>query len=195
MSSIKYFTLVVSLFLTNSIISQNIEVKNEVFEVHYSQDLEQPLKLKYVVSCTNGRFSRSGLDFYKEKDITTSDNDDYRNNEWDKGHMAPAAAFSCSEETLKQTFSYLNCALQHETLNRGPWKELEGLERDLSFLYGDIIVEIEVIFSDNSERLPTGATVPDGFKKTIKVKDDTFTFYFDNKNVKGIDWSEFLIKN
>jgi DNA/RNA endonuclease G (NUC1) len=195
MISIKYFTLVVSLFLTNSIISQNVDVKNEVFEVHYSQDLEQPLKLKYVVSCTNGQFSRSGLDFYKENDIITSDNDDYRNNEWDKGHMAPAAAFSCSEETLKQTFSYLNCALQHETLNRGPWKELEGLERDLSFLYGDIIVEIEVIFSDNSERLPTGATVPDGFKKTIKVKDDTFTFYFDNKNVKGIDWSEFLIKN
>ena len=54
-------------------------------------------------------------------------NDDYVNNVWDKGHLAPAAAFNCDRETIKKTFSYLNCALQHEGLNRGPWKELERL--------------------------------------------------------------------
>jgi len=187
------FTFLLTIFCQN-VYSQNITIKNEVFEVLYSQDYEQPLNVKYSVTCTDGRFSRSGLDFFKEEGIKTSDDDDYKNNIWDKGHMAPAAAFSCDEKTLKQTFSYLNCSLQHETLNRGPWKSLERLERDLAVLYGKVDVEIIVLFDSDSEVLSSGARIPTGFKKIIKVKDDTFEFYFDNKNVKGIGWSKFMIE-
>ena len=195
MNNLKLVLLIPSVFTFLTVFSQTVEIKNDVFEVSYSEQLEQPLKVNYLVKCTNGKFSRSGLDFVKDKNVHTSDNDDYRNNVWDKGHMAPAAAFSCDEGTLRQTFSYLNCSLQHESLNRGPWKSLEGLERDLAFLYGEVEVTIEVIFSEDSERLDTGATVPDAFRKTIKVNNDSFSFYFENKNVKGIDWTEFFINN
>ena len=65
----------------------------------------------------------------------------------------------------------------------------------MAFLYGEVEVTIEVIFSEDSERLDTGATVPDAFRKTIKVNNDSFSFYFENKNVKGIDWTEFFINN
>jgi endonuclease G len=195
MNNLKLILLIPTLLSFLTSYSQIIEIKNDVFEVSYSEKLEQPLKVKYLVKCTNGKFSRSGLDFVKDKNVHTSDNDDYRNNVWDKGHMAPAAAFSCNEETLRQTFSYLNCSLQHESLNRGPWKSLEGLERDLAFLYGEVKVIIEVIFSDESEELDSGATVPDAFRKTIIVNNDSFSFYFENKNVKGIDWTEFFINN
>jgi len=174
--------------------SQDVIITNEIFEVLYSQEYEQPLNVKYSVTCTDGTFSRSGLDFFKVPNVNTSDNDDYRNNIWDKGHMAPAAAFSCEEKTLKQTFSYLNCSLQHETLNRGPWKSLERLERDLAVLYDKVDVEIIVIFDSDSEVLDSGARIPTGFKKIIKVKNDTFEFYFENKNVKGISWSKFMIE-
>jgi len=124
--------------------------------------------------------------------VITSDDADYVDNVWDKGHLAPAADFNCSEDMLKGTFTYLNCALQHEGLNRGPWKELERFERDLAKVYAFVTVEIKVHFEDNPKYwLKTGALVPVGFSKTIICDGEWFEFYFPNKDVAGHDWSEF----
>ena len=134
------------------------------------------------------------MDFYEVDGIHTSDDDDYYKNVWDKGHLAPAAAFNCDKETLLKTFTYLNCALQHEGLNRGPWKELERVERDLHKITGeDVFVEILVIFDEDSEKLPTGATVPSWFIKRITTNDTTYSFKFPNRDVKGEDWSSFRV--
>ena len=85
----------------------SVYVQNKVFTLVYSEVLEQPKWVKYKVTCAENNVSRKGLDFYKEKTIHTSDNEDYVANDWDKGHMAPAAAFGCNAELLKQTFTYL----------------------------------------------------------------------------------------
>ena len=69
------------------------------------------------------------MNFYKESDIYTSDNADYTKNPWDKGHLAPAAAFSDSYTNLKNTFSFLNCSMQIDQLNQGEWAELEAQVR------------------------------------------------------------------
>tara|TARA_B100000795_G_C22356445_1_gene270749 strand:- start:75 stop:242 length:168 start_codon:yes stop_codon:yes gene_type:complete len=53
----------------------------------------------------------------------------------DKDHLAPTADFNFSYEKLKATFNFLNCALQHEKLNRGPWKNLEKYETKISETY------------------------------------------------------------
>ena len=98
---------------------------NPYFKIAYSEVLEEPRYVEYRVACPTGNASRSGMDFYKEKGIKTSDHNDYVNNEWDKGHMAPAADFNCTREMLLETFTYMNCALQHQSLNRGVWKKLE----------------------------------------------------------------------
>ena len=75
--------------------------------------------------------------------------------------------FNCDRPTLWATFSYLNCVLQHERLNRGAWRLLEVRERELA--KSQVVeVEIKMIYSKTSLRLSTGATVPDGFLKTIK---------------------------
>lgn len=145
-------------------------IETPIFTVEYSEDYEQPVKLTYIVDCWDGQFSRSGLNFYGVEDVHTSNNEDYRNNVWDKGHLAPAAAFKCDEEELRMTFSYLNCALQHEDLNRGPWKYLEAHERELAATFGQVEVTIYVHF-ENSERLETGAMVPSGFTKEITLID------------------------
>ena len=167
-------------------------VVTDIFFVKYSERLEQPVYLSYSVECPNGTASRSGMDFKVYDGVHTSDDEDYKNNEWDKGHLAPAAAFSCDRITLRKTFSYLNCALQHEGLNRGPWKELESFERDLAKFYDYVSVTVECHFSDTSLVLPTGATVPDGFTKEITWDGRTECFYFPNKDVSGTDWIEFL---
>ena len=100
-----------SFVLVNTLLSQpNIGIDTDIFSVRYSSKLEQPLFLTYTVLCPNGDASRSGLDFRRYEGVHTSDNEDYRNNEWDKGHLAPAAAFNCDRDMLKQTFTYINCA-------------------------------------------------------------------------------------
>ena len=87
----------------------SIYVKSDIFEVVYSEKLQQPKFVKYTVQCPTGTASRSGMDFYICDSILTSDNNDYYNNPYDKGHMAPAADFNCTKEMLYKSFSYLNC--------------------------------------------------------------------------------------
>lgn len=174
-----------------SLSAQVKEVETEIFKVVYDEGLEQPIRLEYRVKCPLGDASRSGLDFRKYDGVHTSDNDDYSKNVYDKGHLAPAAAFNCDREMVRSTFSYLNCALQHEGLNRGPWKELERFERDLAKLY-TVDVVIEVVFSGDVQKVPGGATIPTGFEKTIYFDGKEYTFYFPNQDVAGQDWFNFL---
>ena len=107
----------------------DVRIKNNVFSVSYNETLEQPNWVEYEVRNITKKFDRGSMDFYTPKNVYTSDNEDYKNNVWDKGHMAPAAAFTDTKENLKTTFSYLNCSLQFDKLNRGAWRELEAQER------------------------------------------------------------------
>ena len=168
-------------------------IKTDIFEVVYSETLEQPLWIRYKVLCPMGHTSRQGLDFYTVDGIHTSDDEDYKDNVWDKGHMAPAAAFSCNRDTLKMTFSYLNCALQHEGLNRGPWRKLEEIEKGLPFFVGEVWVEIRVIFDENPEKVPGGASIPKGFDKSIYFNDTVVKFSFPNQDVSGHPWEDFRV--
>jgi DNA/RNA endonuclease G (NUC1) len=165
-----------------------------LFQGVYSEVLEQPLEVTYTVPCADGDASRTGLDFFEDPNIHTSDDDDYSNNVWDKGHLAPAAAFSCDRETIKKTFTYLNSALQHQSLNRGIWNRLEAVERGMA-IWHDVNVKIEVIFDENSQVLPSGATVPRAFRKTIEAGGKTIVFYFPNIDTSGTDWQDYIVKN
>ena len=108
---------------------QEVIIENEVFKVWYNEVKEQPVKLIYTSTNRPKNVDRGSMNFYNEADYHTSDNADYYANVWDKGHLAPAATFSDSKENLKQTFSFLNCALQDQYLNRGEWRLLEEQER------------------------------------------------------------------
>tara|TARA_B110000881_G_scaffold218260_1_gene237426 strand:- start:478 stop:1125 length:648 start_codon:yes stop_codon:yes gene_type:complete len=182
-----------SMYGQNSVID-NDTIHTDLFDVVYSEKLEQPLWITYKVLCPMGTQSRSGLNFYTNDSIHTSNNEDYKDNIWDKGHLAPASAFNCDRETLKKTFTYLNCVLQHEGLNRGPWKELERFEVGLSKIFESVIVEIKVCFEGELGVVSGGATIPSGFKKTIKFDNKEIIFYFPNVDVSGKDWGHFKIK-
>jgi endonuclease G, mitochondrial len=167
----------------------SVYVKTDIYECVYSEVLEQPKWIKYTVLCPDGAASRKGMDFYKEDLIKTSDNADYANNIYDKGHMAPAADFNCSTEMLYKTFSYVNCALQNQDLNRVAWRLLEVKERELA-KEGTVSVHIKVDFS--KETLPTGATVPSGFYKEINVNGKKTCYYFKNEKPASNDFNKAL---
>lgn len=176
--------------LISQTLRDKIVIKTKLFVIEYSEKLEQPISIQYTVICPNGTASRSGMDFYTNDSIHTSDNADYANNIYDKGHLAPAADFNCDKQTLLQTFSYLNCALQNQYLNRGVWKMLEEQER-IWAKTEVVVVSVKLNFSSKCEILPTKATIPLGFLKIIELKKSKkiYKFYFENSTpVKKTFW-------
>ena len=181
------------LFLSN-ITTPDILVKKSIYEVYYSQKLEQPIWLVYKSTNRQTNVNRGSMDFWIEPQIKTSDGKDYEKNVWDKGHIAPAATFSDNMENLKTTFSYLNCALQNQYLNRGEWRLLEEQERkwdDKEFL----TVKVSLDFDKSSIVLTTGATIPKAFTKHIyfETSKNWKCYYFLNEKPTK-PWEEHQIK-
>ena len=174
---------------------ESVKVKTQIYEVIYNEKLEQPTWIRYTVQCTEGTASREGMDFYTNDSIKTSDAADYANNIYDKGHLAPAADFNCTKELLYQTFSYLNCALQNQYLNRGVWKMLEKYERELAKTE-NVIVTVTLVFDKKSILLPSGATVPTGFYKTIYLERSkkTIKYYFPNETPVKTKYTDYSIR-
>jgi len=188
-------TFILPLFVfAQKTLRDSIYIKTNMFEIVYSEKLQQPKFIRYTVQCPNGTASRKGMDFYTVDSILTSDNLDYVNNPYDKGHLAPAASFSCDRETLYKTFTYLNCSLQQENLNRTTWRLLEERERELAKKHKIVIVEIRCVYSPKSIVLPSGATVPDGYFKTIKYGKTIEKYYFKNEKPLTTDYTKFIIK-
>jgi len=171
----------------------SVLIETSIFTVLYSETKEQPIRLTYKSTDRPKNVDRGSMNFYTEDHYHTSDNKDYYRNVWDKGHIAPAATFSDSRENLKQTFSYLNCALQNQYLNRGEWRLLEEQERKWDDDQ-DLIVTVKIEFSDSI--LPTGATIPSKFIKCIEFTEDKNTkcYSFPNERPEK-DWEDYEIPN
>ena len=155
--------VIVFVFISQSLFAQakrdSVLVETSVFTVMYSETLEQPLWIKYRSINRPTNLNRGNMTFYKEKNVHTSDDADYKANVYDKGHGAPAATFSDNMENLKQTFSYLNSIMQDQYLNRGEWRMLEEQERK----WDDeepLTVIIKTYFDKPVKRVSTGAAIP-----------------------------------
>ena len=172
------------------VLREEVMIENSVFIISYNETKEQPNWIEYDVRNFVKVADRGNMDFYKVSDVWTSDDNDYYKNEWDKGHMAPAGSFTDSWSNLAKTFSFVNCALQKDSLNRGEWRELEEQVREWAREQGTVSVRIELKFSPDSKVLNTGATVPDGFFKFLTFSDNRkMCFYFDNLSTDK-DWTE-----
>ena len=171
-----------------------VRVKNQVFEILYSQKLEQPVWIKYKSTNRPTNVNRGSMDFYKEPNIKTSDEDDYRSNVYDKGHGAPAATFSDNMENLKQTFSYLNSILQNQYLNRGEWRLLEEQIRKWDDAES-ITVIIDLIFDNPAKRVETNAAIPSVLKKHIYFEKQKKWRCFSFPNERPlVEWEKSEIK-
>ena len=173
---------------------EEVIIENEVFKVWYSEVLEQPVKLTYTSTNRPKNVDRGNMDFHKENGVHTSDKHDYYSNPWDKGHLAPAATYSDSYNNLYTTFSYLNCTLQQQDLNRGAWRLLEQEER----VWDDeqnLTITIENIFEEGHEVLPTGGHIPTTMVKTIYFDDDGTCRKFVFPNQKPTKpWNEYEVE-
>ena len=170
-------------------------IENQVFKVWYNEVFEQPMKLVYTSKNRPKGVDRGSMNFYTEKEVHTSDNKDYYRNIYDKGHLAPAATYSDNIENLKQTFSFLNCALQDQYLNRGEWRLLEEQERKWDDTE-NLTVTVELVFEPEHKILPTGGHIPDVMVKHVYFETSKNWKCFSFPNVrpeKG--WEEHEVKH
>lgn len=187
------------LFSFNSL-GQIKEIKTDIYTVIYNEEYQQPLIVEYTIFCKpdSPTYDRDGISFKAYPGLNGSSSSDYAANVYDKGHMAPANTFACKESWLRETFSYANCALQHQGLNRGAWAALERFERNLAGVYQDIEVYIEIYFSDKWTTNSDPARIPSSFVKSITWTEDgkerTISFDFPNEDTTGRSFWEFQIK-
>ena len=168
-------------------------IEGPIFTVDYNEMYEQPNWISYQVRDIVKVADRGSLDFYLVDSVYTSNDKDYYANPWDKGHLAPAAAFTDSYDNLYATFIYLNCALQRDSLNRGEWAALEGQARIWAKTRGTIDVRIDLLFDTDHQILETGAHVPSGFYKTFVFEDGTKRcFYFPNSPTQA-GWEDYEV--
>lgn len=98
--------------------------------------------------------------------------EDYRDSGWTKGHMAPAADFSWDDDAMDETFRFVNCCPQDETLNRKDWQYLEKKVRNWAEDYGKVWVVSGPIIGDNIHGTigDRNVVVPDQFFKAVMVQ-------------------------
>jgi DNA/RNA endonuclease G (NUC1) len=177
-----------------------VTIKTDIFTSIFDESYQQPVVVKYTVFCNpaSPSYERDGISFKAYPGLKASSSSDYSGNVYDKGHMAPANTFACKKDWLVQTFSYANCALQHQGLNRGTWAALERFERNLAGIYDDIQVHIEIFFSDKWTTNSDPARIPSSFVKTITWKEGnkekSISFDFPNEDTTGRSFWEFQIK-
>jgi len=141
-------------------------VEKTSYSICYSEKYKNPLRAEYKLYKPFHSTNRDGMNFKKEDGIATATNKDFENNPYDKGHLVPAEDFSNDSLKMLETFSYTNCAVQHYKLNRGTWKILESQVRNWA-QKDSLLIIVEVVFNKNPIQLPTGAFIPNKFKKTI----------------------------
>ena len=73
--------------------NDNFIIEGSIFKVSYNEQYEQPNWIEYKIRNVKKNFDRKGRNFYNVDSVFTSNNADYKNNIWDKGHLAPAASF------------------------------------------------------------------------------------------------------
>lgn len=175
-----------------------IHLKN--YSVVYSQKYLQPLKVDYDVICTfDSKGSKDcpyNFTYQLSKNIKTSRHEHYKELDigsiWDKGHMAPRRALACTCESVKETFTFLNCAIQHKNLNQNSvWSELEKNEID-SAKFNSVSVSIKLEFNDTTNYLGD-ALIPSGFNKTLIINGDSTSYYFPNEKPCSKDLDHYKI--
>jgi len=172
------------------VLRSNVLIDKGIFKVSYNEIFEQPNWIEYTVSNRPKNVDRGNKDFYLESGVFTSDNADYYKNEWDKGHLAPAATFSDSEDNLNKTFSFINCAMQIDNLNRGEWAQLEQQVRDWS-VNGNVNVKIELVFAANHIIRTTGVHIPTGFWKNLSFSNGNQTCYYFPNSSTNKNWDQY----
>lgn len=154
--------------------SQLVLLDHKYFKVHYDPKIRLARYVEYRLNrenllVKNGKrrnkfipdpiLQDSGLPFVTTKEYTRTG--------FDRGHLAPSADFTFSQEANDLTFVMSNIAPQTKLLNRGVWKKLEEQVRFWACGEEKLTIITGPIFHGNDPKLPSGLTIPQRFFKIV----------------------------
>ncbi len=130
-------------------------LNKQFFIICHNENWKISYWVGYYLSKENLRGdTRRTNDFRPDPELETgkrAELTDYRNSGYDRGHMAPAAAFKRSRQAMSTTFSLSNMAPQTSSLNQRIWRLLEEDVRNLANDFGEIWVFTGNLFLDANE--------------------------------------------
>lgn len=143
------------------------------YALGYNEYHEQAAWVIYIMTreeATTKNAQRTNK-FRSDPDIPTgsASPSDYRRSGYDRGHLAPAADMAFSAHTMADSFFMSNMSPQKPAFNRGIWKDLEALVRNIAIHEQRIIVVTGPILP-KEKTLTIGAnqvTVPTHYYKVI----------------------------
>ena len=136
---------------TNSLVS------HDYYSLSYAEKYEQPEWVAYELFGDNLRKENKAerhSSFKSDPKVTTGSAkpSDYTRSGYDRGHLAPAADMSFSEDAMKQSFYMSNISPQEPSFNRGIWRELEEQTRDWCLVAEHFYVVVGPVLSQRVKR-------------------------------------------
>jgi endonuclease G len=184
-------SLTIAILLSLSLKAQDtIRLVHTKYTTVFSKTLKYPVLVEWwvtkeSVSCTN---PTARVDQFLPDPLLAAETNlakDYTGSGFDRGHVAPAADNQCfGPNIMKETFYYSNMTPQYPQLNRGDWKKLETVTRDLAKSLDSIKVwsgSIGVQKKIGSLSVPTKCWKVLYIKKTNEWK----AYIFDNTALKS----------
>ncbi len=182
------FAIVANDFINNEDCDQIIE--KHFLTICYDYNLKAPTAVSYTLrgDQVNALNIEERPYFKIERTIEREHRasySDYTYSGYDRGHLAPDAAFDWSEESLEETYSLANIIPQARKVNRYTWTKAERYARYVAVQRSIVNVINVVKYSNTPERIGDNQiAVPSGYYKVLYSNDQSYTkcLYYANDN-------------
>ena len=166
-----------------------VTLTHKAYTTHYSKSKHYPVQVEWWItkaSLTCPVKVKRGDKFIPDPLLPSETNlqSDYTGAGFDRGHNMPAADASCDQVANEESFFFSNMTAQYPSLNRGDWKSLEMLSRELALK--DDSVHIWTGSIGDAKHIGT-TTVPTHCWKVIYIvkTKEWMAFVFDNTTDKA----------
>lgn len=160
--------------VTKRVDSDSITLDHGFFKISYNPKKRLANFVTYELSAENlrkGNGERKNKfiadPLLKEKNLPYVEPREYTKTGYDRGHLAPSADFSWSQEANDMTFVMSNVAPQKPKLNRDAWRRLEAQVRRWACGEEKILVITGPVMKESGVSLPSGLMVPEAFFKVV----------------------------
>lgn len=186
----KQCLLALLLLISFTVTAQDIvTLTHKVYTTHYSKSKHYPVQVEWWItksSLTCPVKVKRGDKFIPDPKLPNETNlqADYTGAGFDRGHNIPAADVVCDQVANEESFYFSNMTAQYPSLNRGDWKSLETLSRNLALEKDSVKVWCGSV--GVAKKIGTTA-VPTQCWKVIYIKSskEYMAFIFDNNTTKA----------
>jgi endonuclease G len=142
-----------------------------VFFLCHSPARKTPLWVGYTLSAAQlGGSAARPSHFRQDRDLATpgAADADYRHSGFSRGHLAPAADFAWSEQSIRTTFLLSNAVPQKQTVNAGVWASVETRVRQIARRADRVHVFTGTLFEGRQQVIGAGrVAVPSHMYKVV----------------------------